>query len=173
MHVTNKQSKSRLFLPQATAKENTMAETTRPSRLPFPLLCLGCGVLIVVAALLILWLLHAIARAQKSQHDQSDRVCSLAQRAVTLLDDPSRSIASVHAARTAANAAVKDMRRFNIDPSQCQLSRPRTNDLFALQQEALSATASSVAGGEPKLGSLDPPSASSAGLQAKSRWASS
>lgn len=110
-------------------------------RLPFPVLCISCGLLVVVGALLVVWLLHAIVRAHKSRDEHTAHVCRLAQRAVALLDDPKRCAASVQEARHAANAAVRDMQRFNGLPSQCDLQPPRTNDLFALQQEALNATA--------------------------------
>lgn len=113
-------------------------------RIPFPLLCIGCTVCVIVASLLVVWLLHAIRRAQVGHHQHHQRVCRLAQRATQLLDDPTRTVASVHAARAAANSAIRDLQRVNGDPSQCQLLPPRTNDLFALQQEALSATAAAA-----------------------------
>ena len=119
-------------------------------RLPFPLLCIGCGVLVVVAFLLILWLLHAIQRAQKSQKQHNDHVCQLAQQVIRVLDSPHRTAASILTARSAANEAVRDMQRFRVDPTQCQLLPPRTNDLFALQQEALAARVPHVAAQAPQ-----------------------
>ena len=76
-------------------------------RLPFPVLCISCGLLVVVGALLVVWLLHAIVRAHKSRDEHTAHVCRLAQRAVALLDDPKRCAASVQEARHAANAAVQ------------------------------------------------------------------
>ena len=113
------------------------ADSRRP--LPFPLLCIGCGVVVVVAALLLCWLTRSAARLQAKHNQQQVTLCAHAATATKLLDARPRSVASVRGARKEAGMAVQQMQALGLPPTLCQLHPPRANDLHQLLQEALNA----------------------------------